>query len=70
MRKSGRPMMSKTTTSIFKYGYSFPEVPPGLPDDGLRKSSSEKANELYGPKVEGASFDGERSGAPGRSSNF
>lgn len=60
----------KTAASIFKYGYSYPEVPPGLSDEGLRKFASEKANELYGPKVESASFDGDKSGAPGRSSNF
>lgn len=60
----------KTAASIFKYGYSYPEVPPGLSDEALWKFTSEKANELYGPKVQGASFDGVKSGASGRSSSF
>lgn len=58
----------KTAASIFKYGYSYPEVPPGLSDDALRKFTSQKANDLYGPKVGSASFNGDKSGAPGRSS--
>lgn len=60
----------KTAQSIFNYGYSYPEVPPGLSDDALRQFTSEKVNELYGPKVQGPFFEGDKSGAPGRSSNF
>ena len=61
----------KTATSIFKYGYSYPEVPNGLSDDDLRKYASTKVNELYGPKIKDPSFGGDKSGAPGMSSeNF
>ena len=54
----------KTAESIFEYGYAYPEVPSGQTGDDLRTFSIQKVNELYGPKTEDSSFQGEGSGAP------
>lgn len=56
----------KTAESIFKYGYAYPEVPSGQTGDDLRTFAIQRVNELYGPKTEDRSLQGEESGVPGR----
>lgn len=58
----------KTAESIFEYGYAYPEVPSGRSGNDLRTFSIQKVNELYGPKTEDPSFQGEESGVPGECS--
>lgn len=51
--------------SIFTYGYSYPEVPPGV--SGLQSFVTQKVNELYAPPpaVQAAKFfNGPESGVP------
>lgn len=55
----------KTADSIFKYGYSYPEVPQGLSEGQLKDFVTKKSNELYGPKKD-ISFEGDKSGAQGK----
>lgn len=55
----------KTADSIFKYGYSYPEVPQGLSEGQLKDFVTKKSNELYGPKKD-TSFEGVVSGAQGK----
>lgn len=55
----------KTADSIFKYGYSYPEVPQGLSEGQLKDFVTKKSNELYGPKKD-TSFQGDKSGAQGK----
>ena len=59
----------KTAESIFEYGYAYPEVPSGQTGDELRTFSIQKVNELYGPKIEDPSFQGDESGVPGECSS-
>lgn len=54
----------KTAESIFKYGYSYPEVPQGKSTDELRVFTTEKVNQLYGVNTNDPSFVGDVSGAP------
>lgn len=54
----------KTAESIFDYGYAYPEVPYGKSRDELKLIATERANQLYGPKID-SSFEGEESGADG-----
>lgn len=54
----------KSVESIFKLGYAYPEVPSGRSGEDLKTFSIQKVNELYGPKTEDISFQGEFSGVP------
>lgn len=46
----------KAAESIFTSGYAYPEVPAGKTGDALRIFTTQKANQLYGPRVKTASF--------------
>ena len=51
--------------SIFKYGYSYPEVPPGFSTNDLQAHATTQANQLYGPQpVTAALFRSDDSGVP------
>ncbi len=54
----------KTADSIFKYGYSYPEVPEGRSGDDLRQFTAAAVNRLYGVDTNDGSFQGAESGAP------
>ncbi|MCJ1363187.1 hypothetical protein MMC16_002294 [Acarospora aff. strigata] len=53
----------KTAESIFATGYAYPEVPAGRSGESLRIFTTERANQLYGPNLQAASFVGNESGA-------
>ena len=55
----------KTAESIFATGYAYPEVPAGRSGESLRIFTTERANQLYGPNLQAASFVGNESGAAG-----
>ncbi|ERF69584.1 hypothetical protein EPUS_01914 [Endocarpon pusillum Z07020] len=58
-----------TAESIFTYGYSYPDVPQGLPRQELQSFTTERVNELYAPQPASPAlarfFTGDESGVPG-----
>lgn len=57
--------------NIFTTGYAYPEVPAGRTGEALRIFTTQRANQLYGPSVQTASFMAAAvSGASGSSSNL